>query len=181
MIVARSARLTLRELTLDDAAFVHELVNDPDWLRHIGDRGVHCLTDAEDYIRNGPQAMYTRLGHGLYAVCLNRGGSPIGMAGLIRRDTLPEVDLGYALLPAYRGKGYAREAAQACLDLARERFNLRRLLAIVSPANGASIALLEALGFTFERDLQLVPGAEILVLYACDLDTPRVLRRSSVA
>ncbi len=169
MIVARTSRLTLRWLTADDAAFVLALVNDPDWLRYIGDRGIHNLEDALAYIDNGPRAMYQRLGFGLFAVTLNRGGQPIGMCGLIQRDTLPGVDIGYALLPQYRGQGHALEAAQACVTLAREQFGLRRLLAIASPDNAPSARLLGKLGLHFEQLLELVPGSDPVALFAGDI------------
>lgn len=169
MIVARTQRLTLRWIELSDAEFVHALVNDADWLRYIGDRGVNSLADAESYIQSGPQAMYARLGFGLYAVVLNRGGQLIGMCGLIQRETLPAVDLGYALLPAFRGHGYALEAAKACVSLARAQFGLRKLLAITSPDNATSQRLLLSLGMRFEHQLELVPGGEPLALYVVDI------------
>ena len=99
MIVIETERLILRHLTLDDAAFIHELVNDPDWLRYIGDKGVRNLDDARAYIENGPMAMYERVGFGLFRVELKSRGTPIGMCGLIKRDTLPDVDIGFAFLP----------------------------------------------------------------------------------
>ncbi len=169
MIVARTSRLTLRWLDAGDAAFVLALVNDPDWLRYIGDRGIHGLDDALAYIESGPRAMYQRLGYGLFAVTLSRGGQPIGMCGLIQRDTLPGVDIGYALLPLYRGQGFALEAAQACVALAREQFGLRRLLAIASPDNAPSARLLGKLGLRFEQLLELVPGSDLVALYVGEI------------
>jgi len=169
MIVARTPRLKLRWLDAGDAEFILRLVNDPDWLRYIGDRGVRTRDDALAYIESGPRAMYQRLGYGLYALELSRGGQLVGMCGLIRRDTLPDVDIGYALLPEHRGQGLALEAAQATLQLARERFGLRRLLAITTPDNEASGRLLEKLGMQHERDIELVPGGEPLRLYAIEL------------
>ncbi len=162
-------RLVLRHLALEDAEFIHELVNDADWLRFIGDRSVHSLEDARAYIRKGPMAMYEAFGFGLYAVERRSGGGPIGLSGLIKRESLPEVDLGFAFLPRYRGQGHAREAARAVLAEARERFALARLLAIASPDNGASIRLLEALGFRFERVMRLSPDDPGTRLYAIEL------------
>ncbi|MGQ0800822.1 MAG: GNAT family N-acetyltransferase [Pseudomarimonas sp.] len=165
----RTARLTLRWLSADDADFVLALVNDPAWLRYIGDRGIHSVEDALAYIENGPRAMYQRLGYGLFAITLSRGAQPIGMCGLIQRDTLPGVDIGYALLPQYRHQGFALEAAQACVTLAREKFGLRRLLAIASPDNEPSARLLGKLGLHFEQLLELVPGSDAVALYAGDI------------
>jgi RimJ/RimL family protein N-acetyltransferase len=150
-------RLILRYLTLDDAAFVLALVNDPAWLQYIGDRGVRTLDDAREYLRKGPIEMYARLGFGLFCVEEKSSGTPIGICGLIKRDTLADVDLGFAFLPAFRGGGYAFEAAAATLAWARDTLGMRRVVAIVSPGNARSIALLEKLGFRFEQTLRLPP------------------------
>lgn len=168
-IVAETERLRLRLLTLDDAAFMLELVNDPSWLRHIGDRGVRTLDDARAYLKTGPIGMVERHGFGLYAIELKSGSGPLGICGLIKRDTLPDVDIGYALLPAYVGQGYAFEAAQAALRLARERFCMRRLIAITTPENHASARLLLKLGMHFERHYRATPESEVLCLYAMAL------------
>lgn len=159
MIVCETDRLVLRELDGDDAPFILELLNDPDWLRYIGDKGVHDLDGARAYIDNGPRAMYARHGFGLYAVELKSDRTPIGMCGLIRRDTLPDVDIGFAFLPQYRSRGYAREAAQATLAHGRDALGLKRIVAITSPDNDASGRLLQAIGLAFEC-LHQLPGAE---------------------
>lgn len=156
--VIATERLVLRWLTGDDAPFILELTNDPDWLRFIGDRGIRTLDDARRYIETGPREMYTRLGFGLYAVERRDGGPPIGICGLIGRDWLESPDLGFAFLPAYRGMGYAREAAAATLDHARHALGIDRVLAIVSPGNADSIRLLKGLGMRFKR-MALPPGA----------------------
>lgn len=155
MTVVRTARLELRRLTTADAAFVLELVNDPDWLRHIGDRGVRTQADAEDYLRRGPLAMYEKFGFGLWAVVPAAGGEPLGICGLIQRDTLPDVDVGYAFLPRHRGRGYAREAVAASLAHGRDGFGLRRIVAITAPDNERSVRLLAALGFREEARVRL--------------------------
>lgn len=154
-IVIETERLVLRRLSADDAAFVLELVNDPDWLRYIGDKCVRNLDDARGYIENGPVTMYARHGFGLWRVELKDVGTPIGMCGLIKRDTLEDVDIGFAYLPRFRGRGYAREAAQATLAHGANGLGLRRIIAITSLDNAASGRLLEAIGLTFERLLDL--------------------------
>lgn len=146
-----TARLRLLPFTLDDAPFVLALVNDPDWLRFIGDRNVRSLEDARRYLRDGPIASCARNGFGLLRVALADTGESIGMCGMVRRDALPGPDLGFAFLPGYRGRGYAREAVDAVLRDARERLRLDRILAITSADNSRSIALLEKAGFVFER------------------------------
>lgn len=140
-------RLTLREFAPGDCAFILELLNDPGWKRFIGDRGIRTLEDARGYIERGPMAMYARLGFGLYRVALKEGDVPIGMCGLIKRDTLEHVDLGFAFLPAYRGQGYAYESALLMRDYGVQELQLERIVAITSPDNDTSGKLLLRLGF----------------------------------
>lgn len=165
--VLQTDRLILRHLTADDAEFVFELVNDPAWLRFIGDRGVRNLDDAREYIRKGPVDSYSRHGFGLYAIERKEGGSPIGICGLVKRDFLEDVDIGFALLPAFRGRGYAREAARATMIHAREVVGLGRIVAITSRDNDASGRLLEAIGLRFEKMIRTSPDSpEDVKLYA---------------
>jgi len=158
--VITTARLTLERFTLDDASFIVELLTDPDWLRHIGDRGVRTVDDARGYLENGPMASYVAHGFGLYRVALRDEGVPIGMCGLLRRESLPDGDLGFAFLPAHRAQGFAVEAASATLAYARESLGLDRILAIVSPGNAGSIGVLQQLGMTQNRIVRLQTGGE---------------------
>ena len=166
-------RLRLRWLTAEDAPFILELVNDPDWLRFIGDKGVTDLGSARHYIESGPLAMYRRHGFGLNRVALKDSDRPIGICGILKRDTLADPDLGFALLPGFRAQGYALEAAEAVLAYARETLELGRIAATVVPANYASLRLLERLGFVREGDISREPGAGPLDLYTSDYDTRR--------
>ncbi|MBP7687981.1 MAG: GNAT family N-acetyltransferase [Thermoflexales bacterium] len=168
MTILETDRLIVRGLTLDDAAFILELVNDPDWLRFIGDRHVHSLEEARTYLHNGPLAMYDRSGFGLYAVVLKGHDLPIGLCGLIQRAGLIDVDLGFAYLPQYRAKGYAFEAAAAVMAYGRRTFGLKRIVAITSLDNARSIYLLERLGFAFETIIRLTDDGEELKLFAVD-------------
>jgi RimJ/RimL family protein N-acetyltransferase len=162
--ITETARLRIRPLVPDDAAFIRELVNDPDWIRYIGDKGVRTLDDARRYLRNGPIAMYGRCGFGLFAVDVKATGECAGICGLIRREGFDDVDLGFAFLPRFRRSGYAFEASSAVLANGRERFGIRRVAAIVSPGNEASTRLLAKLGFRFERIVAL--HGESLELHA---------------
>lgn len=146
MTVLETERLTLRRLTTDDAAFIFRLVNEPSWLRFIGDKGVKTLDDARDYIRTGPIASYERFGFGLYLVELKGSGRPIGMCGLLKRGALEHPDLGFALLPEFWGQGYASESAAAVMAFGRDVLGLDRILAVTNPDNYSSIRLLEKLG-----------------------------------
>lgn len=150
MKVLETERVTLRWFDEADAAFIFELVNDPDWLANIGDRNVHSLDDARRFITERLVPSYWDKGHGLWAMQRRVDGAVVGMCGLIDRDTLPEIDVGYAILPAFRRAGYAREAARACLDYAVNELGRPRVLAIVSPGNRASRVLLESLGMREE-------------------------------
>lgn len=169
MIVLETERLQLSHLQPADADFIVELLNDPDWLRYIGDRGVRTQEDAQAYIRNGPQAMIGQYGHGLYRVNRRSDGRAIGICGLLKRDSLPDIDLGYAFLPEFRGQGYALEAARACLGEARDRLGAKRVLAITTPSNVASARVLERLGMRLDRREAL--GGDPLDIYAIECPT----------
>ena len=155
MIVLETERLLLRRLTVDDAEFILELLNQPSFLRYIGDKGVRNTEDAIRYIQTGPVASYERFGFGLYLVELKESGIAIGMCGLIKRDSLPNVDVGFAFLPDYWSRGYAFEAASAVMKYGREKLGLSRIVAITSIDNVASINLLEKVGLKFERLVKL--------------------------
>jgi ribosomal-protein-alanine N-acetyltransferase len=162
-------RLQLRYLSEDDAPFALVLLNEPSFIRNIGDRGVRTLDDARAYIEEGPVASYARHGFGLYLVELKEPRTPIGICGILKRDQLPEPDLGFALVPAYWAQGYGLESASAVRDYARETLHLPRLLAIVNPANENSIRLLEKLGFRFSSLTRLAADTPELKLYTCTL------------
>jgi [ribosomal protein S5]-alanine N-acetyltransferase len=164
--ILRGARVNLRELAEDDAAFMLELLNDADFLRNIGDRGVRNLADARRYIAEGPVASYRQHGFGLWAVESTAAGVCMGICGLIRRVGLDDVDIGYAFLPQWRGQGYALEASTLVMKVARESFALRRVVAITSLENPASARLLEKIGLRFERLIRLGEDAEELRLFA---------------
>lgn len=164
----RTARLTLRAFTPNDAAFIVGLLNDPDWLRFIGDRQVRTPEDARAYLRKGELAQ-AKHGFSLAAVERTGDGALIGMCGLIRREGLEDVDLGYAFLPAYRGQGYAREAAAAWLACGFERFGLKRIVAITTVDNVASGKVLEAIGMRFERRMRVAGHEDDSLLYAAEV------------
>lgn len=166
MKILETERLLLRQFATDDAPFILELVNDPSWLRFIGERGVRTLDQARSYISQGPVASYTQHGFGLYRVSRKTDGVPIGLCGLLKRADLDDVDLGFAFLPQYGGQGYAREAATGTLAYARSRLGLNRIVAVTHPENIRSIQLLEKLGFRFERMIRFTPADAELKLFA---------------
>lgn len=161
-MVLRSERLVLREFDLDDAQFILDLLNEPGFLRFIGDKGVRTLADAREYLARGPIDSYRRNGFGLYLASLSDDGTPIGMCGLVKREGLADVDVGFALRSRYWSRGYAAEAARAVLAYGRNSLHLGRIVAIVAPDNRASIAVLEKAGLEFERLIRLTPdGPEV--------------------
>ena len=169
MKVLETDRLIVRRLTPEDAEFILQLVNEPSWLRFIGNKSVRNLEDARAYILQGPVEMYARFGFGLYLVELKEGGISIGMCGLIKRDALEDVDIGFAFLPKYWGRGYAYEAASAVMVYGANQLGLKRIVAITSVDNDSSIKLLEKLGLRFERMVKLSDDAEEIKLFGSDV------------
>jgi RimJ/RimL family protein N-acetyltransferase len=165
----QTARLTGRRLDFDDAPFLVGLLNQPSFLANIGDRGVRNVEDAHRYLREGPLAMYERHGFGLWHVSRRADGAAMGMCGLLKRDILPDVDLGYAFLPQFWGQGHAFEAAEATLRQAAEKFGLTRVVGVVSEGNAASIRVLEKLGMRFERLFSMRPEEPDVRLYGRSL------------
>jgi RimJ/RimL family protein N-acetyltransferase len=177
MDVATTARLRLRPARVEDAPFYLALLNDPDFLAHIGDRGVRTLDDARRMVLEGPVAMQAARGHSGYVVELRACGTPVGTCGLVKRPALDDVDLGYAFLAAHRGQGYAWEAACAVLALAPS-LGLRRVVAITTPGNAASNGLLRKLGMRLEGVVRLTAEDTGTNLYGIELDDARHSRAS---
>lgn len=165
-----TSRLQIRWLDFDDAEFIFQLLNDPDWIRFIGDKSVSNLDDARNYIETGPMEMYRKHGFGLNRVALKENDKAIGICGILQRETLAEVDLGFAFLPDYRRQGYAFEASTAVLEHGLKILGLQRIAAILSPQNMISATLLGKLGFSFDRNYQAEPNTDILDLYIMDME-----------
>jgi RimJ/RimL family protein N-acetyltransferase len=163
--VLETDRLILRRLVVEDGEFILALLNDPLWLRFIGDKGVRTLDGARDYILKGPVSMYERVGFGLYLTELKDAGTPIGLCGLIKRDSLEDVDIGFAFLPDFRGKGYAFEAASAVMNYGKTILGLDRIVAITSIDNDSSARLLEKIGLRFEKMVKLSDDGEEVRLF----------------
>lgn len=166
-----TVRLKLREFVPNDAAFVVRLLNEPSFIEFIGDRGVRTLRDAERYLREGPISSYRRFGHGLLRVSLKDGDIPIGMCGLVKRDTLPHPDIGFALLPAFWGQGFVTEAARAAMKHGREVLGIQVVLGITTPSNVRSIAVLEKLGLSFLEEKPLGDRPELLKIFGLSVES----------
>jgi RimJ/RimL family protein N-acetyltransferase len=168
LLALETGRLTLRRIGLHDAAFILGLLNEPSFLLNIGDKGVRTEADARRYIEDGPLASYARFGFGLWLAETKDGGAPIGICGLLKRDWLEDVDLGFALRPPFWGRGYAFEAASAVLAHARGPLGLRRIVAVTALDNAPSVQLLEKLGFRLERIARFTQGGEELRLFVSE-------------
>jgi len=157
VLMCETERLQLSHFSLEDAGFILRLLNEPSFIRAIADKQVRTLDDARTYLRNGPLTSYAHNGFGLSRVALKGSDEVIGMCGLIRREGLDDVDIGYALLPEYCGKGYAAEAVRGALANDARHHGLRRVVAVVNPDNADSIRVLENAGFQFET-MVVLPG-----------------------
>ncbi|PTL83444.1 GNAT family N-acetyltransferase [Vitiosangium sp. GDMCC 1.1324] len=170
MNLLETERLSLRRLSVDaDAEFILELLNEPSFIKNIGDRGVRSVEDARRYIVNGPVASYERYGFGLYRVGLKASDEPMGMCGLLKRDSIEDVEVGFAFLPRFWSKGYALESAAAVKAHGRDVLGLKRLAAIVNPDNQGSIRVLERIGLKYERMVRLPGEAQDIRFYAVEL------------
>jgi len=165
MIVRETPRLRIRHFNENDTDFIIKLLNEPSFIENIVDKGVRNKQDAINYLESGPYASYQKFSFGLSMVELKDSIAPIGMCGLIKREELDDVDIGYALLSEYEGKGYAKEAAQAVLENANAEHGLKRIIAVTSPSNAASIKLLETLGFKYESMVELYGMDNKLFVY----------------
>jgi RimJ/RimL family protein N-acetyltransferase len=168
-VVLRTPRLHLRRMNQDDAEFIIELLNDAAFLRYIGDKGVRTVEDARKYVLTGPIASYQQFGFGLYLVESRDSGERLGMCGLLKRDTLEDVDIGFAFLPQHRSKGFAVEAAAAVMRHARASLGLGRIVAITSQDNEGSAKVLKKIGFKYERLIQLPHDESELKLFASEV------------
>jgi RimJ/RimL family protein N-acetyltransferase len=168
-MVLETDRLQLRRLSLDDAEFILRLLNEPSFIQNIGDRGVRTIDDAGAYILKGPIASYEKFGFGLWIVETKSAGLPVGICGLLKRDVLEDVDVGYALLPEFCSQGYAFESASAVMSYAREKLGAKRVLAVVNADNQRSIRLLGKMGFRYERMVRLAEDAPEIKLFAAQV------------
>ena len=199
MKILETERLILREIVEADAEFILDLLNQPSFIKYIGDRNVRTVEQACEFIETRYRQSYREHGYGLYAVELKAEfDSPsdrkipnpqfripnrtIGMCGFVKRDSLPEADIGFAFLPQFEGKGYAFESAAAVMKCGRDRLSFGRVLAITTPDNHSSEKLLTKLGFKFERLIQMPPdgSGEELKLFSFEPATANSTDASSI-
>jgi RimJ/RimL family protein N-acetyltransferase len=164
--ILETERLLLRRFTLDDAAFIIELLNTEGWIKYIGEKNVKTTDDARAYLENGPLKSYRNNGFGLALVELKADHAPIGMCGLINRDYLDHLDVGFAFLPSHAGHGYAFEIVKKTVEHALGELREEKLFAITLPENYSSIKLLTKLGFTYNKNFITPDTNEELCLYS---------------
>lgn len=164
--ILETERLILRRFTLADTKFILELVNSQGWIANIGDRNIKTNEQAKVYLQNGPLKSYTLNGFGLWLVEVKSDKTSIGMCGIIKRDNLENPDIGFAFLPAFTGKGFAYEIANATLAFAINTLKIPVILGITIPANKASIKLLEKIGLKFSKTFNLPNDPNSLMLFS---------------
>ncbi len=164
--ILETERLQLRQFEISDAPFIVELVNTPGWLEFIGDRKIKTNEDAIRYLQNGPLKSYEQHGFGLSLVELKSDQTPIGMCGILKRDSLENPDIGFAFLPEFTGKQYAFEVAQATLNYAKNKLKLETIFAITIPSNIKSIQLLKKIGLEFVKTIHDPKDNSELQLYS---------------
>ena len=169
MKILETTRTILRELTADDAEFMLDLLNQPSFIKYIGDRNVRDVEQARDYIETRFIASYKKFGFGLYLVELKQDNAPIGINGFVKRDSLPDADIGFAFLPQFCGQGYAVESAHAAMQYGKDILGLKRVLAITSQDNESSGKLLEKIGLKFESLIKQPHDTAELKLFSTDL------------
>ncbi len=164
-VITETARLRLREVTLGDALFVIEVLNDPGFLANIGDRSVRTIADAEKYITARIHSSYEKHGWGFYIAELKETREGIGIAGLVKRDQLEVPDIGFAVLAQFCRCGYGWEAAEAVMRYARETLRLPEIAGVTRPENAGSRRVLEKLGLRAERQIVMPDFAGEWILF----------------
>ena len=168
--IIETERLRLREFDSTDGELIFELLNSQGWLKYIGSRSIATIDDAVNYIETKLQKGYRESGFGFYLVELKATGVKTGMCGLVKREGLDDVDIGFALLPQYENKGYAYESSMAVIQYAKNKLKINKLAAITMPSNFTSVKLLEKLGMKFDKKISLPGDPEELFLYKMELE-----------
>lgn len=170
MVIAETGRLVISEISIKEASFFVQLMNTPGFLKYVGDRNIKTKKDAEAYLKTRFLKSYEDHGFGYYKMALKEHKDrPLGVVGILKRDTLDDADVGFALLPEFEGKGYGYEASVEILKLAKEKFKMTKITAITDPENMKSIRLLERLGMTFEKRVAPFEADKELLLFVKDL------------
>ena len=166
IISYETERLVLKPTTVEDAAFILALMNTPLWIQNIGQRNVHTVADAEQYINDKMMTQYQKLGFGNHTVILKDTGAKMGTCGIYARPDQEDVDIGFAMLPQYMGKGYSYEAASKMMQLAKDKFEIKKIAAVTLKDNIPSQKLIQKLGLTYEGEVKLEGDGEVLMKFS---------------
>ena len=166
MKITETNRLVIEKAELPDSSFFLKLMNSPNWIQFIGDRGIHNEDAAAEYIQKNLISSYEKHGYGLYKMSLKADGTPIGICGFVKRDYLDHADIGFGILPAYEGKGYTSEAAMALMTYGQQVLQLQPILAITTVENKGSRRLLEKIGLEEIGTVQPGDQKEDLLLFS---------------
>ena len=158
-------RLFIRPTAANDAEFIYHLMNTPKWIEYIGDRNVHSIEKAKEYIEERMISQLNRLGYSNYTILKKEDNQKIGTCGLFDREGLEGIDIGFALLPEFEGNGFAFEASNRIKDAAFEEFGIARLSAITAKDNIGSQKLLEKLGLQLKGTTTLPNDNEELLIF----------------
>jgi len=170
-MIAETERLIISKVTLDDAPFFLELMNTPHWLEFIGDRNLKTIEEVKKHLKGGILKSYEKSGFGFYKLLLKaENNKTIGISGLVKREQLDHVDIGFGFLPEYEGKGFGYESSLEIMDLAQNQFKLDKVIAITDPINKNSIKLLKKLGLTLEKRVIPFDDGKELLLFAKKLN-----------
>ena len=167
--IANTKRLSLRKIDLNDADFMLELLNDKTFINSINNRNIRDIEQAKTYIQEKMLISYRLHKYGMYIVEITETQERIGVCGLVFRDQFEYPDIGYAYLQRYHGKGYAKEAAFALLEYIKGEKEFKKILAICQAQNLASISVIEAMGFNYEKIVRLDGEDKDLNYYSADL------------
>jgi RimJ/RimL family protein N-acetyltransferase len=169
--ILETKRLILRETSVDDAEFMLDLLNQPSFIKYIGDRNVRTIAEAEAFIETRYRQSYRDNGFGLYVVELKETAVPIGICGFVKRDTLPAPDIGFAFLPQFCGQGFAHESAAGSMKYGQETLGFTKVLAITTQDNESSGKLLLKTGFKFVELVKMPHDDEELKLFSWEKAT----------
>lgn len=158
-------RLWIRPTTIHDSEFILELMNTPKWIEFIGDRNLHTVKDAEQYIKNKMLPQLERLGFSNYTLIRKLDEVKVGCCGLYDREGVEGVDIGFAFLPAFENQGYGFESANRLIQAAKNDFALKAVSAITAKNNFASQKLIEKLNLKLVGTTILPNEMEEILLY----------------
>jgi len=158
-------RLFLKPTSVEDAEFIFELLNSPNWIKNIGDRNINSINDAKKYIQTKMLPQLTKLGYSVYTLILKQDNMKIGTCGFYDREGIKGIDIGFALLPEYEKKGYAFDSTRKLMNVALKEFGIKEISAITTEENISSKKLLQKLGFEPNGIIKLPNDDEELLLY----------------